>query len=110
MSGRTFVVIFFFWAFLTIITPTLVQLSETAKSQAQQLNDEKNEEIKARRIMAEKHPVRTPIAPAINSPAPSPVPAPAPTIKSPGNRKISLGKVLTESMKLLVNKTRVGVI
>lgn len=31
MSERTFVVIFVFWAFLTIITPTLVLLSETSK-------------------------------------------------------------------------------
>ena len=33
MTGRIFVVIFFFWAVLTIITPTLVHLSETSKSQ-----------------------------------------------------------------------------
>lgn len=31
MSERTIVVIFFFWALLNIITPTLVHLSETSK-------------------------------------------------------------------------------
>ena len=32
MSGRIFVVIFFFWAILTIVTPTLILLSENSKT------------------------------------------------------------------------------
>ncbi|PON40894.1 Transmembrane protein [Parasponia andersonii] len=105
MSGRTFVVIFFFWALLTIITPTLVHLSESSKSQ--HLNEEKSEEIKVRRIMAEKHSIRTPTSLA-NLPAPAP--APAPSVNVPRNRKTYLGKVFSESMKLVVNKTRLGVV
>ncbi|KAJ8772711.1 hypothetical protein K2173_027888 [Erythroxylum novogranatense] len=31
MSGRTFVLIFFFWAVLIIVTPTLILLSESSK-------------------------------------------------------------------------------
>ncbi|EEF52596.1 uncharacterized protein LOC8288951 [Ricinus communis] len=31
MTERTFIVIFFFWAILTIVTPTLILLSESSK-------------------------------------------------------------------------------
>nr|DAD21616.1 TPA_asm: hypothetical protein HUJ06_023079 [Nelumbo nucifera] len=32
MNGRVFVLIFFFWAVFTIVTPTLIILSASAKS------------------------------------------------------------------------------
>lgn len=36
MNTRAFVLIFFFWAFLTIITPTLILLSESSKTDLDQ--------------------------------------------------------------------------
>ncbi|XP_059635646.1 uncharacterized protein LOC132277822 [Cornus florida] len=50
MSGRTFVAILFFWAVLTILTPTLVRLSASAKANLD-LNGEKREEMNAKSMM-----------------------------------------------------------
>ncbi|MBA0567556.1 hypothetical protein Golob_005109 [Gossypium lobatum] len=50
MGDRTFVVIFFFWAFLTIITPTLVIWSESSKPLLE-MNGQKNVGIKDRRMI-----------------------------------------------------------
>ncbi|XVF63828.1 hypothetical protein PTKIN_Ptkin09bG0117900 [Pterospermum kingtungense] len=50
MTGRTYVVIFFFWAALTIITPTLVLWSESSKPNLE-LNGEKSEGIKNRKMI-----------------------------------------------------------
>ncbi|KAK8596729.1 hypothetical protein V6N13_001336 [Hibiscus sabdariffa] len=50
MGDRTFVVIFFFWAALTIITPTLVLWSESSKPFLE-TNGQKSEGIKDRRMI-----------------------------------------------------------
>ncbi|XVE94686.1 hypothetical protein REPUB_Repub02eG0030400 [Reevesia pubescens] len=50
MNGRTYVVIFFFWAALTIITPTLILWSESSKPNLE-LNGEKSEGIKDRKMI-----------------------------------------------------------
>ncbi|KAI9118453.1 hypothetical protein K1719_010785 [Acacia pycnantha] len=52
MSDRTLVPIFVFWAFLTIITPTLVLLSENSKADFD-LNGNLTDRTKARRMMGE---------------------------------------------------------
>ncbi|KAH7524107.1 hypothetical protein FEM48_Zijuj06G0083900 [Ziziphus jujuba var. spinosa] len=114
MSGRTFVVIFVFWAFLTIITPTLVLLSETSKPLLD-LNGEAGEGTKTRRMMGhkDKPPIRSPTAhPApIGAPSPSPSPSPAlapapkPTPnRSMGSRKAYVVKLFSESMRAMVKK------
>ncbi|KAK4752799.1 hypothetical protein SAY87_021597 [Trapa incisa] len=51
MSGRTFVVIFIFWALLTIITPTLIHLSNSAKHESNSQGDWRTYEIKARKMV-----------------------------------------------------------
>ncbi|OMO75174.1 hypothetical protein COLO4_26284 [Corchorus olitorius] len=48
-SGRILVVIFFFWAALTLITPTLVQWSESAKAANLELNGDQG--IKDRKMI-----------------------------------------------------------
>ncbi|KAE8712593.1 Endoplasmatic reticulum retrieval protein 1B isoform 1 [Hibiscus syriacus] len=50
MGDRIFVVIFFFWAALTIITPTLVLLSESSKPFLD-TNGQVSEGIKDRRMI-----------------------------------------------------------
>ncbi|GMI96806.1 hypothetical protein HRI_003349900 [Hibiscus trionum] len=50
MGDRTFMVIFFFWAALTIITPTLVVWSESSKPYLE-TNGQKSEGIKDRRMI-----------------------------------------------------------
>ncbi|KAE8729235.1 Endoplasmatic reticulum retrieval protein 1B isoform 1 [Hibiscus syriacus] len=50
MGDRIFVVIFFFWAALTIITPTLVLLSESSKPFLD-TNGQTSEGIKDRRMI-----------------------------------------------------------
>ncbi|KAL5845123.1 hypothetical protein ACOSQ4_011081 [Xanthoceras sorbifolium] len=90
MNARAYVLIFFFWAVLTIVTPTLIILSESSKADFDQ-NGKFFEVMKPRKMMAyiEKHP-RTPdslarkklpeLAPApAPGPSPSPSPAPAPS-------------------------------
>ncbi|KAK4599800.1 hypothetical protein RGQ29_009729 [Quercus rubra] len=76
---RTFVLIFFFWAVLTIITPTLIILSENSKPKLD-LNGQIDEVIKVRKMMLyiEKYSTKIPIALAPKE-APAPAPAPAPT-------------------------------
>ncbi|XP_062159968.1 uncharacterized protein LOC133867263 [Alnus glutinosa] len=81
MMERTFVLIFVFWAVLTIVTPTLILLSENSKLDLA-TNGEKREGMKARSMMGytEKHPAgTTPIALPLTE-APAPAPAPAPTL------------------------------
>ncbi|XP_061350795.1 uncharacterized protein LOC133295904 [Gastrolobium bilobum] len=81
MTERTLVPIFVFWAFLTIITPTLILLSENSKADPD-LNGNITEGMKVRRM------IRTPPAPTksvvaeeelASAPAPVPVPLPLPT-------------------------------
>ncbi|XVE69857.1 hypothetical protein DITRI_Ditri10aG0025200 [Diplodiscus trichospermus] len=50
MNGRAYVVIFFFWAALTIITPTLVLWSESSKPNLE-LNGQRSEGIKDRKMI-----------------------------------------------------------
>ncbi|GLT72242.1 hypothetical protein SLA2020_441950 [Shorea laevis] len=80
MMERTFVLIFLFWAILTIVTPKLILLSENSKHN---LNSdvERSEGMKARRMMGytEKRPRKTPIALPLILEAPAPGPAPAPS-------------------------------
>ncbi|XP_057975729.1 uncharacterized protein LOC131163045 [Malania oleifera] len=84
MSGRAFVLIFFFWAVLTVITPTLILWSESAKPSSV-LDGKKNEGATARKMMGyfEKLTKISPIAPEqaqppAQAPGPGPVPAPVP--------------------------------
>ncbi|KAJ6730942.1 TRANSMEMBRANE PROTEIN [Salix viminalis] len=83
MSGRIFLVIFFFWALLAIVTPTLVLLSESSAPYLD-LNVEKNGGgvLKPRRMMRyfEKQPRIEEIALAsiLQAPTPAPVPDPDP--------------------------------
>ncbi|GMJ15411.1 hypothetical protein HRI_005210300 [Hibiscus trionum] len=51
MGDRTFVVIFFFWAALTIITPTLVLWSESSKPFLETNGQKSTEGIKDRRMI-----------------------------------------------------------
>ncbi|MED6118406.1 hypothetical protein PIB30_002112 [Stylosanthes scabra] len=56
MSGRTLVPIFFFWALLTIITPTLILLSENSKADHDvNGNVTVTEGMKARRMVGYAH-------------------------------------------------------
>ncbi|PIN06214.1 hypothetical protein CDL12_14310 [Handroanthus impetiginosus] len=71
MSSRTYVVILFFWALLTIVTPMLVRLSASANLYAT-FDGERKEGMNKLSL-----PRRALIA-EIVSPAPSPSPAPAP--------------------------------
>ncbi|KAG7943997.1 hypothetical protein I3843_15G074700 [Carya illinoinensis] len=94
---RAFVLICIFWAVLTIITPTLILLSENSK--LLDSNGEKSGGVKAkpRRMVGfadQKRPSKAPIplplmealvpapAPAW---APAPAPAPAPAVKQASN-------------------------
>ncbi|XP_050214650.1 uncharacterized protein LOC126665786 [Mercurialis annua] len=73
MNERTFVVIFFFWAILTIITPTLILLSESSKPDLLQFNvDRSGGLMNARRMIdySEKQLARKIIR---SAPAPAPV-------------------------------------
>ncbi|BFG17779.1 hypothetical protein CerSpe_040530 [Prunus speciosa] len=100
MSGRTYVVIFFFWAALTLITPTLIFLSETSKPYLDS-NGEKIEGIKARRMIE--------IMRYQRSRAPTEAPAPTPTSDlKPAleTRETNLGKGLLESLRLVIKNTK----
>ncbi|KAI6688267.1 hypothetical protein NL676_025095 [Syzygium grande] len=83
MSGRrTIVVIFFFWALLTIITPTLVHLSESAKLKLT-LNGENidTEALRARKAFGflKKSLASKPLDTArATAPVPAPSPSPSP--------------------------------
>ncbi|XP_052306226.1 uncharacterized protein LOC127904960 isoform X1 [Populus trichocarpa] len=83
MTGRIFLVIFFFWALLAIVTPTLVLLSESSKPYLD-LNDvaveKKGGVLKPRRMMGylEKQPRIEEIALASILQAPTPAPEPEP--------------------------------
>ncbi|XVE56068.1 hypothetical protein DITRI_Ditri03aG0207400 [Diplodiscus trichospermus] len=50
MNGRTYIVIFFFWVALTIITPTLVFWSESSKPYME-VNGQKSEGMKDRKMI-----------------------------------------------------------
>ncbi|XP_019414656.1 PREDICTED: uncharacterized protein LOC109326427 [Lupinus angustifolius] len=50
MSGRTLVPIFFVWALLTIITPTLIFLSENSKADLDLNGNYTSEGMKARKM------------------------------------------------------------
>ncbi|XP_011007464.1 PREDICTED: uncharacterized protein LOC105113130 [Populus euphratica] len=92
MSGRIFLVIFFFWALLAIVTPTLVLLSESSKPY---LDDVEKSEglLKLRRMMGnlEKQPRVEEIAMAPILQAPTPAPDPEP---DSGIREAILTRVL----------------
>ncbi|CAN6582620.1 unnamed protein product [Malus baccata var. baccata] len=113
MTGRTYVVIFFCWAALTVITPTLVFLSETSKLYLDS-NGEEIEGTKGRRLIgivgyeAQRRPrvLPTTEAPAA-SPSPSRAQAPVSELK-PGLKhgETSIVKVLIESLKFVINNTK----
>ncbi|KAL3845253.1 hypothetical protein ACJIZ3_002656 [Penstemon smallii] len=64
MSGRIYVVILFFWALLTIVTPTLVRLSASAKLQMK-FDGERREGVKL--ILPRKALVGAAVSPAPGS-------------------------------------------
>ncbi|KAI4388444.1 hypothetical protein MLD38_000768 [Melastoma candidum] len=85
MSARTLVVVFFFWALLTFITPTLVQLSESHKIKSKLDGEEKIiEAMRPRKVLdyvrrrvvqraptlLEKSPPRSIASPPAPAPAP----------------------------------------
>ncbi|KAG9449683.1 hypothetical protein H6P81_009648 [Aristolochia fimbriata] len=81
MSGRAFVLIFLFWALLTLITPTLVSWSSAARSNLESKANLEGSEQRARRMIAyaEMGPRRrgkTAAKPPVQAPAPSPAPIP----------------------------------
>ncbi|KAG2666708.1 hypothetical protein I3760_15G076100 [Carya illinoinensis] len=92
---RAFVLICIFWAVLTIITPTLILLSENSK--LLDSNGEKSGGVKAkpRRMVGfadQKRPSKAPIPlplmeALVPAPAPgwAPAPAPAPAVKQASN-------------------------
>ncbi|XP_004501003.1 uncharacterized protein [Cicer arietinum] len=91
MSERTLIPTFIFWAFLTIITPTLILLSENSKAELD-LNGNIRETMKVRRMMRHTHnEIRTAEEAAKSldeeelAPAPTPatvsLPLPLPTLK-----------------------------
>ncbi|KAI3903155.1 hypothetical protein MKW98_031809 [Papaver atlanticum] len=91
-AGRTYVLIFFLWAVITIITPTLIHLSAAAKSANLLSHHTKVEEsIKAsgmiisnyleRKVLSRRAPIDRKPAPEMASAttlAPTPAPAPEP--------------------------------
>ncbi|KAI4321602.1 hypothetical protein MLD38_034966 [Melastoma candidum] len=85
MSARTLVVVFFFWALLTFITPSLVQLSESHKIKSK-LDGEKKmiEAMRPRKVLdyvrrrvVQRAPTQSEKSPAKSIASP-PAPAPAP--------------------------------
>ncbi|CDP07495.1 unnamed protein product [Coffea canephora] len=87
MSGRTFVLILFFWAVLTIVTPMLVRLSASAKPHVEfKAKGETREEMYTRRVLGMlprralvptmMH--KAPLAPEPPASAPAPEPEPEP--------------------------------
>ncbi|KAB2628122.1 protein RER1B-like [Pyrus ussuriensis x Pyrus communis] len=111
MSGRTYVVIFFFWAALTVITPTLVFLSETSIPYSDS-NGEQVEGTKGRRLIgiigyeAQRRPR---VLPTTEAPTASPSLAQAPVSElKPGLKhgETSLVKVFIESLRFVINNTK----
>ncbi|KAK1550561.1 hypothetical protein Q3G72_021041 [Acer saccharum] len=102
MNARAYVVIFFFWAFLVIITPTLILLSESSKPDLY-LNEKLIEVMKPRKMMAyfEKHPT-TPDSKKLPNlaPAPAPGPAPAPAMRRPVIRLTSRSQHEPENINI----------
>ncbi|XP_044475639.1 uncharacterized protein LOC123203362 [Mangifera indica] len=80
MTTRAYVLIFFFWAVLTIVTPTLILLSESSKPDFHQ-NGKVREGINTRKMMAylEKRP-RNPVTQRKLSKESHVAPAPAPAL------------------------------
>ncbi|GLT40116.1 hypothetical protein SLA2020_142720 [Shorea laevis] len=79
MTGRTFLMIFFFWAALTVITPTLVLWSESSKPDME-LNGEKSERLKDRKLIGYPEACSrnaTVSSNQLETAAPVPAPAPA---------------------------------
>ncbi|KAL7155318.1 hypothetical protein ABFS83_03G067100 [Erythranthe nasuta] len=71
MSGRIYVVILFFWALLTVITPMLVRLSDSANLYRRFDGEEIREGVKLlfpRRVL-----IAATVSPAAPAPAPAPV-------------------------------------
>ncbi|KAL7207654.1 hypothetical protein ACSBR1_029575 [Camellia fascicularis] len=79
MSGRAYVVILFFWAVLTIITPMLIRLSESAKPTLH-FNGESREGTNdgIQRLLPRRALVVPTVPPQALAPPPAPAPAPAP--------------------------------
>ncbi|XP_050159764.1 uncharacterized protein LOC126633236 [Malus sylvestris] len=111
MSGRTYVVIFVFWAALTVITPTLVFLSETSKPYLDS-NGEEIEGTKGRRLIgivgyeSQRQPQ---VLPTTEAPTASPSLAQAPVSElKPGLKhgETSIVKVFIESLKFVINNTK----
>ncbi|WOH04273.1 hypothetical protein DCAR_0623682 [Daucus carota subsp. sativus] len=77
MNGRSTVVILFFWALLTVITPALIRMSASAK--LLDVNGVEASAVKSRLL-----PRRALIATKfIETPAPTPAPTPEPGTNKP---------------------------
>ncbi|KAL7175334.1 hypothetical protein ACSBR2_029019 [Camellia fascicularis] len=88
MSGRAYVVILFFWAVLTIITPMLIRLSESAKptlhfngESREGTNDGIQRLLPRRALVVPTVPPQALAPPPAPAPAPVPAPAPSPMSK-----------------------------
>ncbi|XP_022144206.1 uncharacterized protein LOC111013954 [Momordica charantia] len=117
MTPRAYVLIFFFWSFLTILTPALVLLSENSKSPPPSFDspDGKNGGINMSRkvvgltrkyemlkVLAEEQKAPTAIPIPVTVPVPSPSPAPAPDADFPVRRFMAgAGKVILTTLKVL---------
>ncbi|KAG6585591.1 hypothetical protein SDJN02_17191, partial [Cucurbita argyrosperma subsp. argyrosperma] len=119
MTPRAYVLIFFFWSLLTVLTPALVFLSESSKtsSLSSQSPDGKIVGIQMSRklvgltrkyetlkVLAEEQTSPAPIPTPITAPAPSPSPSPStalpPGTAVPLRRFIAgAGKVIETTLK-----------
>ncbi|XP_008444727.2 uncharacterized protein LOC103487977 [Cucumis melo] len=111
MTPRAYVLIFFFWSLLTILTPALVFLSENSKPSlvSFESTDGENGGIEMSRkvvgltrkyqmlkILAEEQRAPPLIPTPITAPAPSPAPASA-----PGN-VVPVGRFMANARKLIL--------
>ncbi|KAK2994155.1 hypothetical protein RJ640_020960 [Escallonia rubra] len=82
MNGRTILLILFFWAALTIVTPILVRMSASAKPHLKNYGED-NEEMSAISVMGllPRRALVAMVSPQAPTPAEEPAPAPAPTLQ-----------------------------
>lgn len=62
------------------------------------------EKYSIRKLKVQENNAQTPAT------APAPAPAPAPAVETQTKREAYIGKVLSESMRLVINRTRLNVV